>query len=72
MCRCLLRARGHAARLTLISQSMNVASIVSRRAELAGLGDLIKPSMIPLILPGARILPDKSCVYRIGERITYG
>jgi hypothetical protein len=46
MCRCLLRARGHAARLTLISQSMNVASIVSRRVELSGPGDLIKPAII--------------------------
>ena len=52
------------------SQSANVASIASRRPRLAGPGEyLVKPPMIPLILPGARILPDKSYAYRNGERV---
>src|ERR1035437_4453052 len=43
ICRCLLRECGHEARLTLmLSHRANVASIVSRRAGQARLGDLIK------------------------------
>jgi hypothetical protein len=44
----------------MLSHRANVASIVSRRAELAGLGDLIEPPMMHQTLPGTRILPDLS------------
>ena len=46
------------------SQSANVASMVRRRTELAGLGDLIKPPMMHKTLPEARILPNLSAVKR--------
>ncbi len=62
----------------MLSHRANVASIVSRRAELAGLGDLIKPSIVHKYLPEAPILPDLLAAGRttahscITEPVSYG
>jgi len=55
-CRAAMRSRGGLA--LMLSHRANVASIVSWRAELAAIGDLIKPPIVHKSHPEAPIHPD--------------